>query len=117
MKKLYVISSLLALILFSIIYWNSCNALTRSPIAHLDVIYSSELSTVLYSIEQFNDITIGESTYDDVNQIAPVSILYCTSYGGYTEYTCEDGKRIHIKFYGPDMIVYSIEVIGQTDRS
>lgn len=62
-----------------------------------------------YSIEDFESISIGESTVKDVYNIAPAKTIQVTSYGGFVEYPSRTGGIIRIKFYGKEMIVGSIE--------
>ena len=64
-----------------------------------------------YQIEDFNSITIGESTYQDVYEIAPVKSMQTASYGGFCEYPMQNGGCIRIKFYGKNLIVGAIEEI------
>ena len=64
-----------------------------------------------YSIEDFQAITIGESTYREVYEIAPPESLQITSYGAFCYYLRQSGGYICIKFYGKDLIVGSIEEI------
>ena len=71
-----------------------------------------------YTIEDFQSITIGESTYQDICQIAYTESVQITSYGGFCEYPLKNGGCIRIKFYGESLIVGAIEEIkteGQGD--
>ena len=65
-------------------------------------------------LNDFDSIVIGQSNAQDVNNIAPVEYLHLTSYGGYCEYPMQDGKVIHIDFYGPDLVVGKIMVTQKT---
>jgi hypothetical protein len=64
-----------------------------------------------YSIEDFHAIIVGESTYDDVYDIAPTGTMQVTSYGGMCEYPAKDRGYIRIKFYGSELLVGSIEIV------
>ena len=68
-----------------------------------------------YKEEDFKSITIGESTFRDVYNIAPAKTMQLTSYGGFCDYPTQDGGYIRIKFYGKDLIVGSIEERQSTD--
>ncbi len=63
-----------------------------------------------YSISDFEHIVEGESTYQDVYDIAPPESVQVTSYGAMCEYPMEDGGCIRIEFYGEELIVGTIEV-------
>lgn len=71
-----------------------------------------EVSMKKYSIEDFQSITIGESTYHEVYDIAPVESLHITSYGAFCDYPTQSGGYIRIKFYGKDLVVGAIEEIA-----
>lgn len=71
---------------------------------------SEEPMKSYYTLDDFQSIVIGESTFQDVYDIAPPISLTTTSYGGFCEYPSADGKYIHIKFYGAEMIVGAIEL-------
>ena len=62
-----------------------------------------------YKKEDFQSIVIGESTFNDVYQIAPSESINITSYGGFCEYPMQNGGYVVIKFYGEDLIVAGIE--------
>lgn len=64
-----------------------------------------------YRKEDFQSITIGESTYQDVCNIAFTGSMQITSYGGFCEYPMQNGGYIRIKFYGKDLIVGAIEEV------
>ena len=66
-----------------------------------------------YKKEDFQSITVGESTLQDVYEIAPKEVMQVTSYGGVCEYPMEDGGYIRIKFYGKELIVGEIEEVFQ----
>lgn len=76
--------------------------------------YNSEGDTTMncYKIDDFESITIGESTYQEIYKIAPTESMRVTSYGGFLEYPTNDGNKIVIKFYGPELIVGSIEIVN-----
>ncbi len=67
-----------------------------------------------YSIEDFQSIVEGESTYQDVHNIARLETMQVTSYGGICEYPMQDGGCIRIKFYGKNLVVGMIEVVPST---
>ena len=70
-----------------------------------------------YSMNDFEHIVEGESTYQDVYDIAPPESVQVTSYGVMCEYPMEDGGCIRIKFYGEEPIVGTIEVdLKKTDK-
>ena len=62
-----------------------------------------------YAIEDFDSISIGNSSFKDVYEIAPIDSMQTTSYGGFCEYPTENGGCIRIKFQGKELIVFSIE--------
>lgn len=66
-----------------------------------------------YKKEDFQSITVGESTLEDVYKIASTEVMQVTSYGGVCEYPMEDGGYIRIKFYGKELIVGEIEEVSQ----
>ena len=77
----------------------------------LNIENSSEVSmSQYYCKDDFQSIVIGESTYQDVYQIAPPDCVHLTAYGGFCEYPMQDGGCLRIKFYGSQMIVGMIEV-------
>lgn len=65
-----------------------------------------------YSINDFDEIIAGESTYYDICIISPKKSMVVTSYGGYCDFPTETGGSIRISFYGPEMVVWKIEEIS-----
>lgn len=63
-----------------------------------------------YSMNDFEHIVEGKSTYQDVYNIAPPKSVQVTSYGIMCEYPMEDGGCIRMKFYGEESVVGMIEV-------
>ena len=63
------------------------------------------------NIDDFNSITVGKSTYDDVEKISDCFILNETEYGGFIEYPVY-APMIRIEFTGEDLVVSKIEKIG-----
>ena len=66
-----------------------------------------------YKIEDFQSITIGESTYKDVYEIASTETIQITSYGGFCEYPMQNGGYICVKFYGRELVVGDVEEIPE----
>ena len=64
-----------------------------------------------YSQEDFDSIVVGESTYQDVYNIAPCDFMQVASYGGMSEHPLQSGGCIRIQYYGKDLIVGKIELI------
>ena len=104
MKKLIAIllSILMVLLIFA-----SCNTDGEEKSSVADY----------YKKEDFKSITIGESTYQDVYNIAPVESMQTTSYGGFCQYPMENGGYIRIKFYGEELIVGGIEEVSNNPVS
>lgn len=71
---------------------------------------NEENETMYKTKEDFDSITIGESTFRDVYDIAPQETMHVTSYGGFCDYPMKDGGYIRIEFYGKDLTVGAIEV-------
>ena len=69
-----------------------------------------------YVIEDFESITIGESTYKDVYNIASQESMQVTSYGGVCEFPIKNGGYIVVKFYGEDLVVGVIEELPASKR-
>ncbi len=67
-----------------------------------------------YTISDFDDIIIGESTIDDIYSITSNVPFYASSYGFLIELPKEGGGYIHIKCYGPEGIVGSIEEVSKS---
>ena len=65
-----------------------------------------------YTKEDFKSIIVGESTYQDVYNIAPIELMQVTSYGGFCEYPMQHGGYVRIKFYGQHLIVGCIEEVS-----
>lgn len=61
-------------------------------------------------MDDFKTIKVGESTCQDVYEIAPLDSLMVTSYGAMCEYPTQDGRYICIKFYASELIVGLIKV-------
>lgn len=62
-----------------------------------------------YTRNDFQNIIIGQHTYQDVYKIAPAELIQTTSSGGECKYYLKNGGYILITFYGNDLIVESIE--------
>lgn len=65
-----------------------------------------------YTLEDFQSLVIGQSTHSDLYDIAPSDVMLATSYGGLCEYPKQGGGYIHVKLYGPDLIVGAIEEVS-----
>jgi hypothetical protein len=84
---------------------------------------STDVSTIYYNKkEDFQSITIGKSTFQDVYEIASPESMQVTSYGGVCEYPMQNGGYVRVKLYGKDLIVGDIEEVsqsikGQTENS
>ena len=65
-----------------------------------------------YLKEDFQSITIGESTFRDVYSIATIELCQLTSYGACCEYPMQNGGVVRITFYGKDLIVGAIEEVA-----
>lgn len=61
-----------------------------------------------YSIEDFQSIVVGKTTFQDVYKLFPAEGMIVTSYGGLCNYATESGS-ICIQFYGSDLVVGAIE--------
>ena len=66
---------------------------------------------VMYSFHDFDYVAIGTSTFDDVRAVTLNNMLIVTSYGGFQEYTLNNGTFLHIKYYGPNLIVADKEIL------
>ncbi len=66
---------------------------------------------VFYTLEDFEFVKIGESTFYDVSDIVPSSKMQVTSYGGKSEYPMSDGGYICIKYCGKNLFVESVDII------
>lgn len=67
-------------------------------------------------MEDFDFIVIGETTIKDIEEIFPSKItdlLPATSFGTVQDFPMEDGRFIEIKYMGPDMVVFSIEIVDE----
>ena len=73
-----------------------------------------KITTKKYYYEDFKSISIGDSSFKDVYEIAPIDSIQITSYGGFCEYPAENGGCIRIKFKGKDLIVISIEEVNDS---
>ena len=74
--------------------------------------FTGESMKDYYKKEDFQSITIGESTYQDVYKIAPTESMQITSYGGFCQYPMQNGGYVRIKFYGKYLIVGAIEELS-----
>ena len=70
----------------------------------------AETETVCYNINDFQSLKIGESTFDDVYNVAPDFTMYAASYGALCEYASDTGGKIWVKLYGEELIWGAIEV-------
>lgn len=66
---------------------------------------------IYYTKDDFSAIVIGESTYYDVNDVAPMKEIEITSEGGFCEYPMKHGGSVRITFVGKDLVVHSIEEV------
>jgi len=60
-----------------------------------------------HTMHDFAWVTIGKTTAQQVNFIAPTLIAH-TSFGAMSEYPTREGTFIIIRYYGPDLIVEDI---------
>ncbi len=67
-----------------------------------------------YSIEDFQTIVVGKTTFQDVYKLFPEEGMIVTSYGGLCNYATESGS-ICIQFYGSDLVVGAIEFNPKDD--
>lgn len=79
---------------------------------------SKEMQTdKYYCADDFRTLVAGESTYNDVYDIAPPSSIRVTSYGAVCDYPQENGGYIRIKLYGSELIVGEIDIITNSSNS
>lgn len=101
MKKFFYFVTLVCLLFMALL--TGCRTTSNDN-------YSSEESMKkYYTKDDFECITIGESTSRDVYDIAPSKVMQMTSYGGFCEYPMQNGGYVRIKFYGKELIVGAIE--------
>lgn len=86
---------------------NSTSNIDGSYTSSSDEVYMGNY----YELDDFKDIVIGESTFDDVYVVAPTESMQATSYGGVCQYPLENGGFLRIKFFGKDLVVGDIEEI------
>ena len=67
--------------------------------------------TQAYSLSHFDDIVLDSTTVKDVEEIAHIEKMYITSFGAVADFPTTDGRWIQINFYGPDLVVGSIEIV------
>lgn len=108
------LSMLIAMSLLLVILLVGCGS--KSDIVDSnDTLNESNLEDVYYTMDDFKSIIIGESTFQDVYNIAPNEQMRATSYGGLYEYPMQSGGYILIKFYGSDLIVGAVEEVSNDD--
>lgn len=66
-----------------------------------------------YEPEDFDSIVMGQSDLKDVARIAWCDEVLVTSYGGCTYYPMEDGRWIVVRYTGPEMVVWKIEIMDE----
>ena len=64
-----------------------------------------------YNISDFNEIIMYESNLDDVLSIAPETVFYHVGKGVSCRILLDDGKKLYIEFYGPEMKITKMEEI------
>ncbi len=104
MKKTNILSIFICLML--IFLFPGCETVSHNS-EHSEVTMSN-----YYRKEDFQSITIGETTYYDVYKVASSETMNVTSYGGFCKYPIQGGGYILIKFYGKDLIVGAIEEVN-----
>ena len=105
-KELIIKTLLVIVCLVSMVLYSGCS-LTSS---------TNDFTGDYYKKEDFQSITIGESTYQDVHKIAPAESIQITSYGGFCQYPMQNGGYVLIKFYGKHLIVGAVEELsGEVD--
>lgn len=62
-----------------------------------------------YTLQDFQSILIGKSSFKDVCEVVPTAKIAATSYGGICRLPALSGGNIQIKCYGKDLIVGCIE--------
>lgn len=71
-----------------------------------------------YTIEDFDFVVIDKTTIDDIYEVVQVNKfsdkVAATSYGASQTFPMQDGRFIEIKYKGPDMVVFSIEIVKET---
>ncbi len=106
MNRLYRCSIVIVVCLVSVVWLFGCDS--NSGINDF-----ADVSMMDYNKkEDFQSITIGKSTYQDVYEIASPASMQITSYGGVCEYPMQNGGYVRIKFYGKDLIVGDIEEVS-----
>ena len=105
MKRNNIIYSVLIALFIAMMLLNTSCEQYSNPNSNAE-----ESMELYYTLDDFQSIIVGESTYQDVYDIAPTASVIITSYGGICEYPSSDGKHIYIKFYGAEMVVGAIEL-------
>ena len=62
-------------------------------------------------MEDFDFVVIGKTTMNDIFEVVQNDEITTASFGAVQTFPMEDGKFIEIKYMGPDMIVFSIEIV------
>ena len=106
MKRTNYLAILIAFCFVLIIFLASCDSTSKTND------FNEVSMREYYKIEDFESITIGESTYQEVYKVAYSESMQITSYGGFCEYPMENGGYVCIKFYGKDLIVGAIEEVS-----
>ena len=101
---------MLSFILFMLFIYalSGCNIQTSSPKNF------KEVTNSYYSLDDFDCIMIGKSTYNDLSDVFGTILVCYTSYGGICEFPMENGNYIQIKFYGSDMVIEDIYVSDES---
>ena len=92
--------------LVSMVLTSGCNSISITND------FTGESMRDYYKKEDFQSITIGESTYQDVHKIAPTESMQITSYGGFCQYPMQNGGYVRITFYGKYLNVGAIEELS-----
>ena len=80
---------------------------------------SNEPSDTTYFLSDFSEIIIDKSTMKDVSIVAPDTVFSITGKGSNCKIPLNDGSKLYIEFYGPNMIVSKKIIIPNStvDRS
>lgn len=105
---------LLAVILLVLV--SGCRSLDDDTIEHfISVDDNTSLDALVeemkpYSMEDFKEFVVGESTINDIREHIETYRLYYTSYGGILEVPTEEGNWIQVTLIGDNYTISNISI-------
>ncbi len=106
MKKHLLIN--VAIIILFLLSYTACGDFSRNKTLDIDVKATVDLTDNYYTLQDFENLVIGKSTFADLKYNFSSYLAYYTQTGLECEFPTKDGRCIRLSFEGTNLLFQSI---------